>query len=122
MLTTEQAPLSSRLLAGADEMFALGNLTDGSQLMWDAARHAVIAVAKRRGWPCDTHEDLANAIMCLDEQNGDSDSIYHSLYHKFGFAEIFKRNVEYDTIQSYEIDVLRRPVAALITDLESRVE
>ena len=62
------APTSQDCLAAAEREFALGNLAAGSDHIGDAAVSAVLAVVKRRGWPCDNDAELTAAIHRLDAE------------------------------------------------------
>ena len=52
----ERAGAARDSLRSAEAEFAAGNLTAGSDRLWQAAVHAVTAVARERGWPSDGHQ------------------------------------------------------------------
>ena len=79
MLTREELQTAQDFLAAAENEFALGNLETGSERIGDAATAAVRAVVKRRGWRCETDDDLFEAAKRLDVESGDGMSIQMGL-------------------------------------------
>ena len=79
MLTHEELQTAQDFLAAAENEFALGNLETGSERIGDAATAAVKAVVKRRGWRCETDDDLHKAAKRLDAQYGDGVAIQMGL-------------------------------------------
>lgn len=79
MLTREELQTAQDFLAAAENEFALGNLEAGSERIGDAATAAVRAVAKRRGWSCESGDDLHEAARRLDAESGDGMSIQMGL-------------------------------------------
>ncbi len=78
----------------ADEEFAAGDMLQGSEKMWGAASHAVMAVAQQRGWPFGSHGALRIAVRRLADEIGD-----HSLLGGFGTAERFHANFYHDFME-----------------------
>ena len=113
-LTQDHAQTAQDLLAAADCAFASGDNLGGSKKMWDAACHAVKAVAQRRGWRCDSREDLLAAARRMD---GESDSPL-TLRGGFGAAGKFKANSRYDFMESEDDFDLTRQI---VRDFISRV-
>ncbi len=54
------------LLAEGERQIAAGQYREGSANVYQAAYTALRAVAKTRGWPCETYEDICNATYRLD--------------------------------------------------------
>ena len=79
MLTHEELKTAQDFLAAAENEFALGNLETGSERIGDAATAAVKAVVKRRGWGCETDDDLHRAAKRLDAESGDGVAIQMGL-------------------------------------------
>jgi hypothetical protein len=53
MLVQEHVQTAREFLEAADGEFAAGDVLQGSEKMWGAASHAVMAVAQQQGWPYD---------------------------------------------------------------------
>ena len=79
MLTREELKTARDFLAAAENEFALGDLEAGSERIGDAATVAVRAVVKRRGWRCETDDDLYKAAKRLDAESGDGMSVQMGL-------------------------------------------
>ncbi len=54
------------LLAEGERQIAAGQYREGSADVYEAAFTALRAVAKSRGWPCETEEDVYDATYRLD--------------------------------------------------------
>ena len=50
MTTTEHTQTAREFLEKSDRYFAEGDELQGSEKMWGAAAHSVMAVAQQRGW------------------------------------------------------------------------
>ena len=79
MLTRAELKTAQEFLAAAENEFALGDLETGSERIGDAATAAVRAVVKRRGWHCETDDDLYKAAKRLDAESGDGMAIQSGL-------------------------------------------
>ena len=66
-----------------ERQIAAGQYREGSANVYQAAFTALRAVAKTRGWPCETEEDLCNATYRLDGKEPPED-----------FADAVKRGLE----------------------------
>ena len=78
-MTREELQTAQDFLAAAENEFALGNLEAGSERIGDAATAAVTAIVKRRGWRCETDDDLLEAAKRLDDESGDGMAIQMGL-------------------------------------------
>ena len=78
----------------ADEEFAAGDMLQGSEKMWGAASHAVMAVAQQRGWPFGSHGALRTAVRRLSDESGD-----RALLGGFSAAERFHANFYHDFME-----------------------
>lgn len=58
MQTAEYIRTAQDFLEAADREFEAGDELQGSEKMWGAAAHAVITVARDRGWPHGSHRHL----------------------------------------------------------------
>jgi hypothetical protein len=71
MQTTERTQTAQDFLEAADSEFEAGDDLQGSEKMWGAAAHAVMMVARKRGWPYDSHRHLAAAADRIVSETGD---------------------------------------------------
>ena len=59
MATTERhTEISARLLEQAEAELRAGDLLQASEKAWGAVAHYVNSLARRYGWPMDSHDDL----------------------------------------------------------------
>lgn len=88
-----------KLLEAADQAFE-GDETspEGAQLMWEATVAALSDVAKNRGWPYETTDDLKQAASRLDERKEGYESSIMPYPHftLFGLAGMFLEQAEWD--------------------------
>ena len=61
----EHIQLAQELLEEADQEFAAGTTLKGSEMLWGAVAHALIAVALQRDWPFNSHGALKNVARRL---------------------------------------------------------
>ena len=91
---------SQELLCEADRAFDSGDLCEGSRLMWKAAMAGIAAVADIYGWPCDSMDEIKEAIFRLNEMDNakGSDGVIryyrHRIHGKFVEADIFREHAE----------------------------
>ena len=71
MQTQEHAQTALEFLAKADTHFVDGYQLQASEKLWEAAAHAVMAVALERGWPHTSHRDLKRAAERLTVEHND---------------------------------------------------
>lgn len=79
-------------LEAADREFALGDELQGSEKLWGAARHAVMMVAQKRGWPYSKHSAIRNAVNRIALEYDDeflkagfsiAEGLHANFYHGF---------------------------------------
>ena len=96
MQTQEHAQTALEFLAKADTHFIDRDQLQASEKLWDAAAHAVLAVAIERGWPHTSHPALKRAAERLAQEHNDplvaygflAAEYYHrDFYHRFMEAE-----------------------------------
>lgn len=63
---SESIDTAYALLAEGERQIAAGQYREGSASVYEAAFTALRAVAKSRGWPCETEEDVDDIIHRLD--------------------------------------------------------
>jgi hypothetical protein len=62
MATTQNHAQTAReFLIAAGREFEAGDKLQGSERMWGAAAHAIMAVALQRGWSCGNHYTVKSA-------------------------------------------------------------
>ena len=109
MLTEDHAQNALDLLAASDQEFADGDRLQASEKLWEAATHAMIAVAARRGWEHDGHRALKEAAERLSDEYDDV-----RIRYEFGIAEKFRNNFHLNTMPGFEIDGDRPKVHDLV--------
>ena len=58
-------------MEAADQEFAAGDVLQGSEKLWGAASHAIMAVAQERGWQFGSHRAMKDAARRLAKEYGD---------------------------------------------------
>ena len=99
MLTGEHSQTAQDFLAASDSEFDAGDILQGSEKLWGAAAHAVMAVAQKRGWPLGDHRALQAAANRLADELREP-----RLAELFGLAQKFHANFCHDFMQDYEIE------------------
>lgn len=83
----------------SDQEFAAGDILQGSEKLWGAAAHAVMALAQRRGWRFGDHRALQAAANRLADELQEP-----ILSSDFSVAQKFHANFYHDFMQDYEIE------------------
>ena len=92
MLMTEHIETAEDFLEKSNRYFDEGDVLQGSEKMWGAAAHVVIAAAQRRGWDFGNHRALKVAVRRLTEEYDDpfldagflaAEKFHANFYHKF---------------------------------------
>ena len=90
--------------------YKLNKLEIRSQEVWQEAYAAIAAVAQRRGWPCDTDDDIKQVIDQLDAESGEErrqfwlSSQAAWLFHdnvRFGFMDRSEFNSTYKLVKKF---------------------
>ena len=76
--------LAGYFIGRADTHFGAGRTLEGSEALWGAAGHALIAVALHRGWRYDSHGALKNVARRRDNIPG-----HPHWLSEFNVAELF---------------------------------
>ena len=71
--------------------------------LWQAAAHAITAVAQQRGWECDS--DWKSFYAVLDRLSEEKNEPY--LISSFSALQMFRDNVEYDFMEDFQIKSAR---------------
>ena len=110
MLIEEHVQTAMDFLDAADREFDVGDELQGSEKLWGAASHAVMAAAIRRGWNSGSHRALKEAVNRLAVEYEDE-----SLRLRFGVAEKFHINFYHGAMEPFEINA-DRPVVREFVD------
>ena len=111
MLVQEHIQTARDFLAAADVEFDAGDALQGSEKMWGAASHAVMAVAQQRGWPFGNHNALRTVARRLTAERND-----RALLAGFTTAEKFHANFCHDFMeQGADFDTSRDVVREFVT-------
>jgi hypothetical protein len=112
MLVQEHVQTAREFLEASDGEFAAGDVLQGSEKMWGAASHAVMAVAQQQGWPYGSHRALKMAVRRMSEEYEDQ-----ALRDRFVAAEQLHANFYHGFLEDYQIDDSRE----LVRDFVARV-
>ena len=99
MVIEEHIQTAQDFLEASDREFDAGDVLQGSEKLWGAASHAVIAVAQQRGWPYGKHQSLKVVVRRLHEESGDD-----LLVAWFGLAEKFHANFCHDFMEDFQLE------------------
>lgn len=102
MLTQNHAKTALEFLDAAEREFAAGDHLQGSEKLWGAASHAVMAVAQARGWQHRTHRALKNSVQMLTTETGDD-----GFAGGFAAAEKLHKNFYHDEMEDFEVEADR---------------
>ena len=102
MLTQDHVATARAFLEVAGREFESGDRLQASEKLWGAASHAVMAVARHRGWGHRTHRDLKNAVQRLAQESGDD-----ALHAGFLAAEKFHKNFYHNEMEDFEVEIDR---------------
>ena len=105
MIKEEHVQTAREFLDKSDGYFAEGDVLQGSEKLWGAAAHAVMAVAQERGWKYGNHYTLREtALRLADELEDERISL------GLGVAEKFHANFYHEFMEDSELD-MNRPLA-----------
>ena len=105
MIKDEHVQTAQEFLVKSDGYFAEGDVLQGSEKLWGAAAHAVMAVAQQRGWKYGNHYTLREtALRFADELEDERISL------GLGVAEKFHANFYHEFMEDSELD-MNRPLA-----------
>ena len=82
----------------SDREFEAGDELQGSEKLWGAASHAVMAVAKKRGWRFSKYNARVAAVRTLAAEKNDD-----SLFPSFQVARQFHSNFYHDVMEDNDI-------------------
>ena len=106
-----------QFLEHSDREFAAGELLQGSEKMWGAASHAVMAIAMQRGWDFGKYAARKAAVERLAAEYGEP-----NLREEFFVARQFHANFYHDFMEDDDFDWGRPVVHRFVRRLVSLVE
>ncbi len=105
MIKDDHVQTAQDFLTKSDSYFAEGDVLQGSEKLWGAAAHAVMAVAQERGWDFGSHYAIRQvALRLADEMEDERISL------GLGVAEKFHANFYHNFMEDSELD-MSRPLA-----------
>ena len=87
------------------------------QKLWQAAAHAITAVARQRGWPHDGPDDLNRVVNRLAEDLDEP-----LLSSCFASVKMFRDNVEFDFMEEFQLKSARHRARHFIDRMLSLLE
>ena len=105
MIKDDHVQTAQDFLTKSDSYFAEGDVPQGSEKLWGAAAHAVMAVAQERGWDYGSHYAIRQvALRLADEMEDERISL------GLGVAEKFNANFYHNFMEDSGLD-MNRPLA-----------
>ena len=101
-----------KFLTASDRKFATGDRLQGSKTLWDAASHALTAVAQQRDLPHGSHRALKETARLLADETGDM-----AIFAGFAVAEKFQANASYDFMEDFELNADRPKISNFVKRL-----
>ena len=98
MIARDTAQTTQEFFEAADRRFEDEEPLLAYESLWDAAAHALTAVAEMRGWPTDDPQDLKAAADRLANEAGD-----HHLRHQFAVAQQFRAKFNYGFVERHQL-------------------
>ena len=117
MLVAEHTQTAQKFLRQADAEFDAGDHLQGSEKMWGAASHAVMAMAQQRGWQFGSHRALKIAADRLAEEYDDT-----SISDGFLSAQQFHANFYHDFMEDDDLERARRSVRRFVAHVLELVQ
>ena len=112
MLTDEHTQTAQEFLIAAEREFAVGDELQGSEKLWGAASHVIMAVAQRRGMSYGSHRAMINTARRIAEELDDGD-----LRAGIVAAQLFHSNFYHGHLEPPDIE----PNAELVRRFVSRM-
>ena len=86
-----------------------GDHLKACQKLWQAAAHAITAVARQRGW---AHGDLPSLRLAVNRLSEELDD--EMLFLQFDVADTFRVNAEYGFMEDFQLEGDRQDVRLFI--------
>ena len=111
MMIQEHIDTAREFLDGSAREFAAGDALQGSEKLWGAFSHAVVAMCQERGWKYGSHREIIDAGLRLAEEMGidrggvwAARSFHANFYH--GFLEDFEVEYARPVVRSFVESIL----------------
>ena len=105
----EHIRTAQEFLVKSEQEFADGDFLQGSEKLWGAVAHAVIALAQQRGWRYGGHNELIQAARRLSEEQGDT-----AIYEQFGKTRrLHAEDHQIDDLRPIAHDFIHRVLAVV---------
>lgn len=98
MILQDTARAAQAYFDAADQHFEDEEPLLAYENLWNAAAHALTAVADARGWPTDDAQDLKTAAERLANEASD-----HHLRHQFAVAQQFRAKFNYGFVERHQL-------------------
>lgn len=117
MIKDEHVQTAQDFLVKSDNYFAEGDVLQGSEKLWGAAAHAVMAIAQERGWDYGSHYALRQVAMRLEDEMDDERI-------RLGFiaSEKFHANFYHNFMEESELDMSRPSAKRFVERMLALVE
>ena len=99
MLTQEHTQTAQDFLIASDREFAAGDILQGSEKLWGAAAHALMAVMQERGMSGNSHRALRFQAEALSREYSD-----YRISRGFIAADMFHRNFYNDFMDDHDME------------------
>ncbi len=100
MQIQEHKETAYRFLEAADYYFTTGDKFQGSEKLWGAASHALLALLAERGLPNNNHAAMKHAVERLAAEYDD-----RGISEGYLAAEKFHKNFYHGFLEDYEIEL-----------------
>lgn len=109
MIAEEHVQTAQDFLVKSNNYFEEGDVLQGSEKLWGAASHAVMAVAQERGWPYGNHYALRQVALRLADEMEDE-----RIRLGLGVAEKFRANSYLNFMEDFQLEVDRPVVCRFV--------
>ena len=109
MIKEEDVQTAQDFLTKSDGYFAEDDVLQGSEKLWGAAAHAVMAVAQQRGWDFGSHRAMIRAVNRIAQEEDD-----RALRLEFNVAEQFHANYYHSFMEDFQIENNRPTVREFV--------
>ena len=117
MIAEEHVQTAQDFLLKSDSYFAEGDVLQGSEKLWGAAAHSVMALAQERGWDYGSHYHLAQTVERISEERDD-----RALRAEFGVAQKFHANFYHNFMEDFQLDVDRPVVRGFVESILAMID
>ena len=117
VIAEEHVQTAQDFLVKSDNYFAEGDVLQGSEKLWGAAAHAVMAMAQERGWDYGSHYHLVQTVERVAEERNEE-----ILVPQFGVAQKFHANFYHNFMEDFQLEVDRPVVHRFVGRILSLID